>query len=851
VKLEIFVRDKVKELLDKKVIRPSHSAWGMGVVIIEDGHKSGQTKTPRFCIDYRPLNAQIHKDAFPIPNVQTVFDWIGRRSKYLSIMDCEKGFWGLPLDESSIPLTAFISHSGLFEWVRMPFGVCNGSSAYQRAMSMILSGLLWEKILAFIDDIIAADNSIQEHIQNLDLVFQRFRTYGVKLSVNKSIFLSKQLKILGHIITPEGIIADDSKILAILSMPPPTNKKALLSFLGCVSYIRKFIRDFSTISKPLTLLTQNQTPFLWQDEQSKAFQTLKLILTAPLLLVFYNPTLPIHIYTDASGVGISACLLQPQSNNKEKPVCFSSRTLTKSQQKFSTIEREFFAIYFALKIYHPYIYGRHFKIFTDHKPLVGLKFACHTNISSRLTNWALLLQEHDCELIYMKESKNHIADALSRQPLPIMEESVLISDIVGLEELQQVDNECQHIIKNLVSFPKFKLKNNILYNISVFGYHRPVLPLVLRLEILNDVHSIPISGHLGFTRSFSKLAQRFYWKTMKQDLYKFINACPSCAAIKRQYGKHQGLLKPIEVPTEPFEMIATDVLGPFPTSHNNNKYIVNAICLFSKWAELRAIPDQTSETIAKFLEEQVFCRHSTPKILLSDNGPAYISKVLASHTNLYRVKHRYITPYNSRSNGLSERLNQTVSKLISHYVDDNHTNWDDKLVQLNFAYNTTVQESSKETPFQIIYGRAPHFPYEFSSTPSLLNSNRTQKIQELRQLVREVLHKEQLRYKDREDKHRKAVSFRIGDQVKLKYPKQTKPGQSLKFVPYFLGTYEILEQINDLTYTLKCLKSSRIIKAHENRMKLIQSFEITNDMEVSLFQSKENFLHELSNLEFI
>ncbi|OXA41592.1 Retrovirus-related Pol polyprotein from transposon opus [Folsomia candida] len=155
--LEQFEREKVKELLEKGVIRPSHSPWGCGVVIVLDGHRSkndsSPSSSPRLAIDYRPLNKQVHKDSFPLPNINTVIDWIGRRSKFISTLDVARGFWSMLLDPESIPLTGFITQLGLFEFTRLPYGVCNGAAAYQRAMSIILCGLLWENVLAFIDDI--------------------------------------------------------------------------------------------------------------------------------------------------------------------------------------------------------------------------------------------------------------------------------------------------------------------------------------------------------------------------------------------------------------------------------------------------------------------------------------------------------------------------------------------------------------------------------------------------------------------------------------------------------------------------------------------------------------------------
>jgi len=259
-----------------------------------------------------------------------VLEWIGKISKYLSIMDVNKGFWGIPLEEESMPLTAFICPIGLFEWTRLPMGVKNGSAAYNRAMSIVLTGLIWKNVITFIDDIIIADNSIMEHKANMELTFQRFRQYGVKLSVEKSKFLEQKIKVLGHYISHKGIESDPSKINDVLNIPPRKNKKELLHFLGSVGWFRKFIKGYSNICRPLTRLTQNSITYQWGDDQMKAFDQLKHILTNPPLLRFFDENLPIHIYTDASGYGVGSALLQPDKHGEEHPVCYSSKVLTLS-----------------------------------------------------------------------------------------------------------------------------------------------------------------------------------------------------------------------------------------------------------------------------------------------------------------------------------------------------------------------------------------------------------------------------------------------------------------------------------------------------------------------------------------
>jgi hypothetical protein len=836
--LELFERNKIQELLEQGIIRPSHSPWGMGVVIVEEGHKSGSVKTPRFAIDYRPLNKVMEKDSYTIFNIQTVLDWIGRRSNYISLMDCAKGFWSLPLDEESIPLTAFVSQAGLFEWIRMPFGVANGSAAYSRAMGIILSGLIWTNALYFIDDVILADKTINTHVRNLEKVLNRFRQFGVKLSINKSSFLAPTLKILGHIISKEGIQADPDKTAAINNIPPPSNVKELQHFLGCTGYFRRFIRGYSYIVRPLVLLTKKAVQFNWGPEQQQAYDTLKRILTTPPLLSFYDPNKPIHVYTDASGFGVGAALLQPNEDGYEKPIAFASKTLNKAQTKYSTTEREFLAIYFALRTFHPYLYGRKFIIYTDHKPIIGIKFASNTSkISSRLTTWALLLQEHDCIIKYNKGTQHAIVDGLSRLPLESdfeIEEPILNVSIENLGDLQAIDEDCINIRKIHPLPTKFTIKNDVLYNTSL-GFIRPVIPKILRTEILNDVHALPISGHLGFSRSYSHLYPHFYWKTMKKDLYNFIQACESCAIHKRYFGLQAGLLQPLPIPDSPFEFISTDIMGPLPETSKGNKYIINAICHFSKWAEIKAIPDATAETIATFLEEQIFCRHACPKYLLSDNGPGYISKILAAHTKMYGVVHKYITPYNSRGNGLSERLHQTVSRMLSHYVNSQHTNWDQYIHQVQWAYNSTCQKSTKQSPYFILYGKEPSLPYHFLPPFSETSNQQLRKIQEIRENVKTHLLQEQETYKLRVDMHRKPVSYEIGEKVMLKNTKIPDKGLAKRFLPHFMGLFTIHDKMNDLTYVVKCDKTGKLIKTHVNRMKRVNQNEAHDDDDDMLF----------------
>lgn len=228
--LEEFETKKVEELLQKGIIRPSFSEWSAGTVLVEQGHKSKEGKSIRFCIDYRGLNRNTVKDNFYIGNISSYFDWIGNRSNFMSVIDLEKGFYGVPLDEDSKHLTAFVTNKGLYEFTRLPFGVCNGSSSFSRAMAMVLCGLLWKKCVNFIDDCIFADTNFSVNVNNIQAVLVRFRKYGVKISLKKSEFLSPKIKILGHYVTKNGVEVEPEKTKPIMDIPPPDNRKKLKEF---------------------------------------------------------------------------------------------------------------------------------------------------------------------------------------------------------------------------------------------------------------------------------------------------------------------------------------------------------------------------------------------------------------------------------------------------------------------------------------------------------------------------------------------------------------------------------------------------------------------------------------------
>jgi transposase InsO family protein len=407
------VQSQISKMLDDGIIKPSTSPWSSPIWIVPKKiDASGQRKW-RIVIDYRRLNDITIGDSYPIPNIAEILDQLGK-SKYFSTLDLASGFHQIKMAEQDAPKTAFSVPQGHFEFTRMPFGLKNAPSTFQRLMNSALSGLQGIQCFVYLDDIVTYSFDLESHIKNLSNIFDRLRHFNLKLQPDKCEFLRKEVSYLGHIITDDGVRPNPEKIKAVQEFPQPQCPKDIKSFLGLVSYYRRFIKDISKISKPLTNLLKKDTLFKWENEQQLAFERLKACLTSAPLLSYPDFSIPFVLTCDASNYAISAILSQGPVGS-DKPIAFASRTLTKAECNYSTTEKECVAILFGTKTFRPYLYGRHFKIITDHRPLKWL--FNHKDPGSKLVRWRLKLEEFDYEVEYKKGKINSNADALSRYPV--------------------------------------------------------------------------------------------------------------------------------------------------------------------------------------------------------------------------------------------------------------------------------------------------------------------------------------------------------------------------------------------------------------------------------------------------
>lgn len=408
-----IINEQVNKLLENNLIEHSLSPFNSPIILVPKKSINGKKKW-RLCIDYRKINNKLIPDKFPLPRIDVILDGLGN-AKYFSTLDLFSGFHQIPLDKDSREITAFTTERGIFQWKVLPFGLNIAPNSFCRMMQIAFSGLTPEQCFLYVDDIIVLGRSEKHHIKNLKSVFERCRKFNLKLNPEKCEFFKHEITYLGHKCTNRGIMPDPKKLEAVQKYPQPTDKATAKSFTAFANYYRKFIPNFAAIARPLNKLTRKNSTFNWTEECEKAFQTLKKKLLSPEVLQYPDFNHEFIITVDASSYACGAVISQ-NIDNKDRPIAYISRTFEKGEKNKPIIEKELLAIHFAVMTFEPYIWGKHFTIRTDHKPLVHLYNL--KNPSSKLSLIRMDLEKFNFTITYIPGKSNVTADALSRITIP-------------------------------------------------------------------------------------------------------------------------------------------------------------------------------------------------------------------------------------------------------------------------------------------------------------------------------------------------------------------------------------------------------------------------------------------------
>ena len=861
------VKSQIQDMVKTGIIRPSRSPFHSPLVPVvkKDG-------TIRLCVDFRNLNTHIISDSYPLPNISQILHNLGK-GKIFSCLDLKQGYHQIPLTEESKPYTAFIAPGGLYEYNVMPMGLKDSPSAFSRIINQVLVGLTGNNTHVYMDDIIVHGENFEDHINNLEKVLMRLQEAKLSLKLSKCEFFQNSVKYLGHIISSEGLEPQPDKVNVIKSMNKPQTLKQLQSFLGMVTYYRKFIYKFADIAAPLNKLTGGKLDekkpkrrINWNKEAEEAFVELKNALINKVTLSFPDFSKPFFLTTDASNVAIGGVLQQKDSCGRLRPLTFFSRKLNKSEVNYSTIEREALSIVYGLKINRPLILGYPVIIQTDHRPLTWLLTTSSAN--SRIARWQLLVAEFEIEVKYLPGRENKVADCLSRlkqEEDSFSDETVAVitrdteknreiewnlTDLIKKQDEDSIYGKIKQWFKEGYSVHKIKeeinkfkgekkkykkikpeemhLDNDVLYRVTNNSYgeltRQIVVPESYTNQAMHLAHSLPTAGHGGVQITLARCRKYAYWPGMKADIQEFCKSCLVCRRFKR-LGDAPAPLRRYPDVEMPFERVHMDLIGPMGHSQNGYKYCMVVIDTLTRYLIASPLKSKEATEVAKAFFESVVCVQGVPKTLVTDQGKEFINSILKEVATFLKMEHIKTTPYHPQANGVIERCNGTVVNILRTLIEDNISIWDSMLQIAVFAYNSGYNRTVKDSPFYLMFLRDPSFPFEV-----MKEENKWYNIDDFKQEMATKANRVYGRcqiYLDqgkeeserRRSKNAKIKPIKVGDRVYVRQPPMK--GTPSKLQPAYTGPFRVTSKVSDVVVRLRNIKTGAIKTLHTDRVRVI------------------------------
>ncbi|KAL6455421.1 hypothetical protein MHYP_G00361230 [Metynnis hypsauchen] len=729
------VRRHLQTLLEAGIIRESESPYASPIVVVKK--KNGDV---RLCVDYRRLNMQTIKDAYALPNLEESFSALSG-SHWFSVMDLKSGYYQIEMHEEDKPKTAFVCPLGFWEWNRMPQGITNAPSTFQRLMEKCMGDIHLREVLVFLDDIIVFSQTLEEHEARLTKVLDRLRENGLKLSPEKCRFFQTSVRYLGHIVSQKGVETDPQKIEALKTWPRPRTLKELRSFLGFSGYYRRFVQDYSKIVKPLTNLTAGYPPARksaqktktdvkyfhpkepfgerWTTACQNAFERIIERLTSSPVLGFANPELPYVLHTDASTTGLGAALYQEQDGQKRYRAGKQNQDADGlSRRPHGPLVNDNCSQEESLRIHQ----------FTSHHltPVDVVKATCqyHAVVNEESPSHCLVeslaihpdavppvYEDVESELQGLCSVPMHSEGEIARLQREDPSISVIIKALESGEPAPQQDVQSPELILMLREMSRLEVKNSLLYRkrqCEDRTEYQLVLPRVLRPPVLTSLHDE--MGHLGIERTLELTRSRFYWPKMSADVESKVKTCPRCVKRKHQPEKAAPMVS-IQT-SRPMELVCMDFLSLEPDSHNTKDILVTTDH-FTKYAVAIPTKDQKAITVARCLWEQFFIHYGFPERLHSDQGRDFESQIVKELCALVGTKKIRTSPYHPRGNPV-ERYNRTLLSMLGTLREKEKTRWREYVKPLTHAYNCTKNEVTGYSPYELMFGRQPRLPIDIA-----------------------------------------------------------------------------------------------------------------------------------------
>ena len=791
---------ELKSQLDSGFIRASRSPAASPVLFVK---KPGGGL--RFCVDYRGLNAITVKNRYPLPLITETLARLSRARKYTKL-DIISAFNRLRIKDGDEWKTAFRTRYGLFEYLVMPFGLCNGPASFQNFINDTLREYLDVFCTAYLDDILIYSETAEEHEQHVKLILEKLRKAGLQVDITKCEFEVESVEYLGLVVTTEGTRMDPKKVETILQWPELRNVKDVQSLLGFANFYRRFIYGFSSIVAPLTALTKKGVEFRMTEKALQAVETLKKAFTSDTILRHFDPDKETIVETDASDYVSGGILSQYDDDQVLRPVAFFSKKHNPAECNYEIYDKELMAIVRAFEAWRPELEGAAFpvKVITDHKNLEY--FATTKQLSQRQARWSEFLSRFDFKIVYRPGKQGVKPDALTRRSgdLPqggederlqhrhqtvlkaqnfdpeVAKELGLLptTPVLHLRNVvtsQRICSSPRVQVRNLQLSPEIPLDNpetrsedidtTVLWkeakerdnfepqvlemlrqdqrysrhiqladcreeqgNLTFRGRRYVPFHQHLRTRLIKEFHDTPSVGHPGRAKTYELVSRSYWWKTMDQDIARYVRNCHSCARSKHPRQAYQGWLRSLPVPTRRWTDVSLDYTTPTnPSTHLGVTY-KHILVFVDRLTKLRHLePTVTMEPLeaAQIFIRAVYRHHGLPERLVSDRGTQFTSTFWKCLCESLGIKPTYSTAWHPETDGQTENANGVTNQYLRAYLNYDADNWAELLPLAEFAANNTASASTTVSPFLANFGQHPRVGPEPLAATAVANSTRS------------------------------------------------------------------------------------------------------------------------------
>ena len=798
----------VDKLLAAGVIRPATnpSYYSHGFVVPKSG--KGQW---RFVADYKNLNKCTSMEHWPLPNIKDILLRLGeQRPKYFCVMDLTSGYHQAPISKECIPFTAFMTDSGIYEFVRLPMGLKGAGSYFQKALSTeVFAGLIQLECELYLDDLISPSNDEEECIARLETLFQRCEQKNITLHPDKCKFGLSEVEYVGHTIDENGIHFTRSRLDSILNFAIPNSQKDLKSFLGFANYFRDHVQNYAMISASLYAMTKHynrKAKLKWTDESKEAYdKVLNAVHNCPALF-FIDEYSPIFLHTDASDYGCGAYLFQVRISEefpqgKEFPIAFISKSFDERMSRWDTPQKEGFAIFHALDKLDYLLRDRHFTIRTDHANLTKLKHSYSTN--KKVQRWFLAMQQYDFDIEPIAGKDNVIGDNLSRF-------------------CERVDNHSESVnslkATKLLSRMCIKMEPLRLFSYKLVSNEE-------QYKFFLDVHN-DLSGHCGEAETQRRLTtNRQQWRHMHKDIKKFIKLCPTCQ--KNNVKTNTNVAFPFTVSSlKPMEKVQLDFLVKLKPDEKGIDHIMVIIDCFSRFVTLYPLKglDATQAAEALIAHGGTF---GIPDTITHDNDPVLIGSIVTETIRILGSRSHRTMSYSKEENAIVERANKEVLRHLRNFISDRGVikNYSTYIPLVQRIINASLHKATGFTPAQLVFGLSVDLNRGTMLHEKYLentNISYPQWVEELRKMQGEILQiaKETLTAKDEIHLVNYPINqteFDIGSYVLVEYKNAFRKGPSSKLLPFLKGPMLIVAK-DKSKYSLRDLITNKVKDHHVKRL---------------------------------